>query len=228
MTAASFKQLSVIIPVGPNDPSWQGLLNELAVFGTELEIILSACEKKPANIELASNIRWVHSAKGRATQLNAGASHAIGDYFWFLHADTAFSQDVLPAVKQYMETADDGLAYFKLKFADDGPRQTSLNAWAANIRSRFFGLPFGDQGFVLQKTIFQQMKGFDESISLGEDLDFVVRLQAANMVLQELPAYLITSARRYQQQGWIATTFRHLWLTWQLTRQAKQRLRFVV
>jgi hypothetical protein len=58
----------------------------------------------------------------------------------------------------------------------------------------------------------------------GEDLDFVVRLQAAGLPLQQLPADLITSARRYRQYGWLTTTVRHIYLTGLLARQARQRL----
>ena len=118
------------------------------------------------------------------------------------------------------------MAYFRLKFAEDGPKQTRLNAWAANIRSRYFGLPFGDQGFIINKSVFERINGFDETVLVGEDLDFVVRLKALDIPLNELSAELITSARRYQQHGWLITSIRHIWLTWLLTRQAKRRLVF--
>lgn len=227
MSTKGFSHLSIVIPVGFNDRSWRRLLNDLSKFGRDSEIILSACQVQPDDIELADNVVWTQSTQGRAQQLNAGAKLVSGDFIWFLHADTRLTRDVLTAVQQFIKSGDNNLAYFKLKFADDGPKQTYLNAWAANIRSRFFGLPFGDQGFILSKSLFAQIKGFDETVSLGEDLDFVMRMQAADVSLQELPAELITSARRYQQQGWLLTTIRHVGLTWLLTRRAKQRLRFV-
>ncbi len=227
MMTAVFSQLSIVIPIGPNDQSWRQLLTELSVFGKQLEIILVACNGLPDDIELSSHVVWIQSTQGRAKQLNTGANLASRNFIWFLHADTGFTSGVMAAVQHYIETSDNNLGYFRLKFASDGPKQTHLNAWAANIRSQFFGLPFGDQGFIINKVVFEQMKGFDESVSLGEDLDFVVRLQAANIPLQQLSAELITSARRYQQQGWFMTTIRHVWLTWRLTHQAKQRLGFV-
>ncbi len=228
MSAVVSKHLSVVIPVGPNDHSWRQLVNDLSVFGKELDIILAACQIQPDDMQLAENVIWIQSTQGRAQQLNLGARHAANGYIWFLHADTRLTTAVFPVVQHYLETADNHLAYFRLKFASDGPKQTRLNAWAANIRSRFFGLPFGDQGFILNKSLFDCIKGFDETVMLGEDLDFVIRLQAAKIPLQELPAELITSARRYQKQGWLITTIRHVWLTWLLTRQAKQRLDIVL
>ena len=82
------------------------------------------------------------------------------------------------------------------------------------------------KGFIISKSLFEQVHGFDETVTVGEDLDFVVRVQASGVLLQELPAELLTSARRYQQHGWLATTVRHIWLTWCLTRQAKRRLAY--
>ena len=219
-----FNKLSVVIPVGRNDTAWQDLLQDLTVFTEHPEIILSACQQQPADIQLPDNVSWLCASQGRARQLNVGARQACRELIWFLHADSRLTFAVIEAVHDFLAEGRRGLGYFRLKFAGDGPRQTRLNAWAANMRSRFFGLPFGDQGYIIDKTEFARLHGFDESIALGEDLDFVVRLRAAGMPLQELPADLITSARRYQQNGWLVTTLRHLWLTWQLTCKARRRL----
>ncbi|OQK16048.1 hypothetical protein AU255_13115 [Methyloprofundus sedimenti] len=221
---SAFSKLSIVIPVGPGDNTWQNLLTALMLLGLDIEIILSACQAQPENFDLPDNVLWLQTAQGRARQLNAGAAKASRSVIWFLHADTRFTAGVIEAMQSYIEKDELSMGYFNLKFADDGPEQTRLNAWAANIRSRYFGLPFGDQGFVISKAIFEQLTGFDETVSIGEDLDFVVRVKARGITLQELPAALLTSARRYQQHGWLATTIRHVFLTWCLTRQAKRRL----
>ena len=219
-----FDNLSIVVPVGSEDNAWQYLLKELQVFGSNVDIILSACQAQPVYMILPSNVHWLQSQQGRARQLNAGAEQAARDIIWFLHADSRFTSAVKDEMCSFIKTEGQAMGYFRLKFANDGPEQTRLNAWAANIRSRYLGLPFGDQGFVMNKSIFEQLNGFDETVSIGEDLDFVIRLQAAGHLLHELSAELITSSRRYQQQGWLKTTTRHIWLTWCLTRQAKRRL----
>ncbi len=223
-TINNLSNLSIIIPVGPNDHSWQGLLNELSLFGNEIEIIISACLKQPDDSRLLENVRWIQSTQGRAQQLNAGAEKATGKLFWFLHADTRFTEDITEAIHFYLNKSKLRMGYFRLKFASDGPKQTQLNAWAANIRSQWFGLPFGVQGFIMNKTIFDGLNGLDNAVSVGEDLDFVIRAKAAGIRLQEIPCELITSSRRYQQYGWLSTSIKHIYLTWTLTRQAKQRL----
>lgn len=219
-----FSQLSIVVPIGPGDTSWQVLLHDLAAFGSSPEIILSACEPQPGSIKLPDSACWLCGPQGRARQLNNGARKANRPFIWLVHADTRCGEEVRTCLLHFIERDIVSLGYFKLGFASDGPALTRLNAEAANIRSRLLELPFGDQGFVIKKSIFFELHGFDETIGLGEDLDFVVRFKASGLPIIELPAMLITSARRYRHQGWLKTTLRHLWLTWQLTRQSKQRL----
>lgn len=225
MSTTIFKHLSIVIPVAPNDQSWRYLLLDLAEFGQELEIILATCQSQADDFKMPDNVRWLPSNQGRAQQLNAGAKQSTRDFIWFLHADSRLTTEVIATIRHYLKKDDKHLAYFRLKFADDGPIQMILNAWAANIRSQYFDLPFGDQGFILSRVLFVQLKGFSEHINLGEDLDFILRVKAAGITLQGLPASLITSARRYQQHGWLLTTARHIFLTCLLIHQAKKRLR---
>ena len=36
-------------------------------------------------------------------------------------------------------------------------------------------MPFGDQGFCLNRENFLRLKGYNEALEAGEDLDFVIR-----------------------------------------------------
>lgn len=200
------------------------LLNELDQFGLQPEIIIVGCEPPPEETTLPSNVLWEVSNQGRATQMNKGAKLAKGQVYWFVHADSVLNADNVESMLQYLKNFQPGLAYFKLRFAEDGPLLTRLNAWMANLRSQLFSLPFGDQGFAIDKTAFNQLNGFDETLPIGEDLDFVVRLHKAGLNCRQLPGYLTTSARRYRQQGWLKTTLKHIWLTCKLTFEVRQRL----
>ncbi|HFD10873.1 MAG TPA: glycosyl transferase family 2 [Crenotrichaceae bacterium] len=221
-----FRNLSIVIPVGPGDESWRKLVAELVESGINAEIILCASTDQPGDIDFPAHVEWIVTSQGRAGQLNVGANQSSRRFIWFVHADTCLTASALTVVNHYLQSDKRILGYFRLRFASDGPWQTHLNALAANIRSRLFDLPFGDQGLIMHKSLFEQVDGFDENLVLGEDLDFVVRVKAAGFQLVQLPAELVTSARRYQQQGWLPTTMRHVWLTWSLTRQARQRIRF--
>jgi len=216
--------LSIIIPLGPEEVFCRDLLQSISASELDAEIILSACQPMPPEIQLPENTQWLIAEKGRARQLNTGAKAANGKFLWFLHADSKLEAEIFRSVRQIMQQDFDGLAYFKLQFAGDGPVSTRLNALGANIRSRLWDLPFGDQGFLIKKEIFEQLAGFDENVTPGEDLDFVIRFKASGRDLMACAASITTSARRYQRYGWLKTTARHLYLSWKLTVEARQRL----
>ncbi len=218
--------LSIIIPVGPDDNAWQTLLPALLAHDGVAEIILSACQPQPDNILLQdARVQWLSGQQGRAHQLNAGAQAAKGSLLWFLHADSRLSEAVWSAIVNFWQQQRDALAYFELVFTSDGPWLTRLNAQLANLRARYLGLPFGDQGFVLKKSLFKALNGFDTGLKRGEDLDFVVRLKYKGYALMSLPAVLQSSARRYQKQGWLKTSLEHIFLTLLMTWQARRRLK---
>ncbi|HZF97242.1 MAG TPA: glycosyl transferase family 2, partial [Pseudoxanthomonas sp.] len=95
----------------------------------------------------------------------------------------------------------------------------ALNALGAWFRSRCLGLPFGDQGLALPRALFERLGGFDESLRGGEDHDLVWRARRAGVPLQPARAPLYTSARKYAQRGWGATTAFHLRETWRQARR---------
>jgi GT2 family glycosyltransferase len=87
-----------------------------------------------------------------------------------------------------------------------------INSWGANMRARFFGIPFGDQGFCIEKQLFETLGGYSETAPYGEDHLFVWRAHKAGVKLNRVPARLTTSARKYQQNGWLKTTLLHQYL----------------
>ena len=88
-----------------------------------------------------------------------------------------------------------------------------MNAAGANLRARWLGLPFGDQGLLLPRACFEALHGFDEQAAYGEDHLLVWAARRAGLPLRHIPAVLETSARKYARHGWLRTTWRH----WRLT-----------
>lgn len=220
-TADSAIQLSVIIPLALGEDAWRGLLPQLADCGDRSEILLVHAESDTVDLgdcEPNPQLQLISSACGRARQLNAGAQAARGRWLWFLHADSRLTPAVLPLLFRFIADEPDALGFFDLRFDHDGPLLTHLNAIGANLRARWLGLPFGDQAFVLRAETFRRLGGYDDSVRYGEDHLLVWRARAASLPLRRMPAAIVTSARKYRQQGWLSTTFKHLWLT---ARQAR-------
>ncbi len=191
-------QVSIIIPVAGGETAHEQLLNDLK--GLESEIILS-------------------SEGSRTKSLNKGAAKANQPFLWFLHADSRVSAENITALAHAIENHSQALHYFDLAYEAGG--LPALNAWGANVRSRMFGLPYGDQGFCISQAVFDDIGGYPENVPYGEDLLFVRLAKQSGITLNRVPSKLLTSARKYQQHGWLKlTVFRQ----WQMLKLMRQKL----
>lgn len=212
-------RLSIVIPAGPGDDAWLGLLRQLQSTAIH-EIVLVRAEQDDAIITtLPANAREIRSVPARARQLNAGAAASTGDWLWFLHADSRLMPSSLAALPRFIKEDRDAIGYFDLRFLDDGPALTAINTFGTWWRTRLFGLPFGDQGFVMPRRIFDALGGFDERLSSAEDHALVWTARRAGVSIKPVGAFIHTSARKYAQCGWWATTRQHLALTWTQARR---------
>jgi len=146
---------------------------------------------------------------GRGRQLAFGAAETSGDWLMFLHADT-----VLPAgwevdVSRFMTDPINSqrAAYFKLRF-DDSSTGARRVAKLANWRAKAFGLPYGDQGLLIHRSLYDEVGGFKADLKIMEDVDLVQRL--GPMRLKALRIFVTTSADKYRAGGWWARPLRNL------------------
>lgn len=181
--SSALDRVSIIIPVAPGETAHEQLLSDLKFLNNE--IIIS-------------------SEGSRAKSLNAGAARASHSFLWFLHADSRVSADNIMALKQALSMRSNALHYFDLAYEEGG--LPALNALGTNIRSRLFDMPYGDQGFCLSKSLFDRIGGYPENAAYGEDLLFVRLAKRAGIRLNRIPSYLLTSARKYNQNGWLKLT----------------------
>lgn len=205
--------LAIVVPAGPGDFAWRGLLPQLQDAGArDIVLALADCDAG-ATGTLSSDVTAVASPPGRARQLNAGAAGSDAGWLWFLHADSRIAPSTVAALHGLVRADPAAIGYFDLRFLDDGPCLMCLTALGAHLRSRWLRLPFGDQGFVLPRRVFDALGGFDENIAGGEDHALVWAARAAGVPLRPLRAPIYTSARKYARHGWWATTREHLRLT---------------
>lgn len=208
---------TIVIPITPQEQAWRKLLSQLPAHWP---VVIAACSAPP--VSLPQQVIWSHGPAGRGRQLNAGAALADGQWLWFLHADSELEPGAAQALLDWIASREQGLGYLDLRFMPDGPALTGLNAIGANLRSRWFGLPYGDQGLCVSRQEFLALGGFREDLERGEDLEFVVRARSIGLRPSRIGAGIHTSARRYREQGWLATTVKHQISAWQLIRQARR------
>ncbi|WP_417388131.1 TIGR04283 family arsenosugar biosynthesis glycosyltransferase [Gimesia sp.] len=212
--------ISVIIPVLQGDDSWQALLADLGAFPESTEFLFISNGPAPPDLQdqfslygINSRSHWHCTSRGRAIQMNHGAEHAQANYLLFLHADSRISDAAVQQLFHCLELYPEALLYFNLKFRDQSFLLMHLNSWGVYFRSHVLGMPFGDQGLCLPRTLFQKLNGFDEEATYGEDHLLVWAARRHGIRLRCTGADIETSARKYREQGWLKVTVRHLWLT---------------
>ncbi|WP_242166229.1 glycosyltransferase [Lysobacter sp. M15] len=211
--------LAIVVPAGPGDRAWEGLLPQLAAARPREVMLVLAQGDDEVMGALPANVTVIRSAAGRARQLNAGAARMNADWLWFLHADSRIVASTLDALHRFVEADETAIGYFDLRFLHDGPRLMFLNALGAHMRSRLLGLPFGDQGLLMPRRVYDAIGGFDEHVGAGEDHAAIWAARALDIPLRALRAPVYTSARKYAQRGWWATTRDHVRATAQQARR---------
>tara|TARA_B100001057_G_scaffold255312_1_gene255548 strand:+ start:121 stop:726 length:606 start_codon:yes stop_codon:yes gene_type:complete len=162
------------------------------------------------HLEALGHIPIIISNKTRAISLNEGARKTTSDYILFLHADSKIEDDTIGNLINYIKVNNvEGMYYFSLKF--DKGKILRLNSIGANIRSFLFSLPYGDQGFCISRKLFIKTGGFPENVTYGEDLYFVLKLKQMRICILNNQNYIITSSRKYLNNGWLITTLQHQW-----------------
>lgn len=150
----------------------------------------------------------VESPRGRGLQLAAGAAAVTEPWLLFLHADTRLGPGWRRVVERFVEEPENAgrAGYFRLRFASDHPAARRVERMAA-WRARRLGLPYGDQGLLIERAFYEALGGY-RPLPLMEDVDLVRRIRRRRLV--ELPVEAVTSAIRYERDGWLARPARNL------------------
>jgi glycosyltransferase involved in cell wall biosynthesis len=216
--------LSVIVPLGPQELSYKKLLFDLNFLSHGTEIIFvgtKGAESTDISQEYLQNqlpllnVQYLTSPIGRGKTLNKGAQAANADFLWFLHADSRIKPETITALFNAINNYPEALLYFKLKWLKDGPKQMKINEICANLRSSLLGIPFGDQGFCIQKDLFLKVGQFDEQIKYGEDHLFIWKIKHHQIPIQCTGESLLTSARKYTEGNWLKRVlfYQKVWIS---------------
>lgn len=181
----------------------------------DYEIIVADAGSKDKTVEIANSfgcrvIPGGLPARGR----NNGARAAKGDILFFMDADVIFHpDDFLQKSIDYFRANDLTVASFHIL-----PRSNNiyLNPLTMNlcynfpqeVLKRFF--PMGAMGIIVKKEAYDKVGGFDEGVSLAEDVYFVQ--QAAKLgkfgIIPSVKVYM--PIRRFEKDGYISTALKYL------------------
>lgn len=156
-----------------------------------------------------SRIRYIRSAsKGRASQMNAGASLTSGDVLLFLHCDTRLPTNAMRMIGENIST---GVKWgrFDVRLGAQGWIYRMIERMI-NLRSRLRRIGTGDQAIYVLSQVFHECGGYP-SVPLMEDIalsKMLNRYSRPGLIKQAV----ITSARRWQNRGPLKTVM----LMWKL------------
>jgi rSAM/selenodomain-associated transferase 2 len=194
-------RLSVVVPVlNAKDglPALLAGLMEGVEAGLIRELIVSDGGSTDATAQIAEEVGaiWCEGPASRGGQLRRGAALAGGDWLLFVHADSALPRGWTRAALAQIEDGRPG--YFRLAFDAGGLASRIVAGWA-NLRSRLFCLPYGDQGLLVSRADYDAVGGYRD-IPLMED---VAIARALGRRLRMMPLALRTGAARYRRSGWL-------------------------
>ncbi len=194
--------ISIIIPTYNEAETITKLINFLQQHnnGPVSEIIIADGGSNDDTVALAAKagaIARISPQKGRAAQMNFGASLATGGIFYFIHADTmpaaTFTKDIKQAI-------NDGYSFgrYCTKFDSD--------KWILKLNSLFTKFDFfvsygGDQTLFITRELFNAINGFNDSMLIMEDYDIVIRAKQ-KALYKVIKKEALVNTRKYKTNTW--------------------------
>jgi rSAM/selenodomain-associated transferase 2 len=195
-------KLSVVIP------TWNeadNLAATLEALPERAEVVVADGGSVDGTVAIArrSGARVVACEQGRARQMNLGARDSRGDTLLFLHANAVLEAGAGEAIE--LALADPAVVggFFRLRIRS--PRMAlKLAAAGSNLRARALRMPYGDQGLVLRRSVYEELGGFPD-VPFLEDVA-LIRIVRKRGRLAPLPVPLSTGDRHWRELGILGTT----------------------
>ena len=206
--------ISVVIPTLNEEARLRDCLAALApaaIDGLVKEVIVADGGSDDATLDIADSFgaAIIAASTGRGGQLKAGAEMARGDWLLFLHGDTVLETGWSDEVSVFVEKNVYDAGVFTLGFDAKG-LAPKIVAAGAMLRTSFTKSPYGDQGLFISKKVYEEIGGYRD-MPLFEDVEFVRRLMRKKgpLALHIFSTRAVTSARRYEEEGYIRRVIRN-------------------
>ena len=191
--------ISVVIPAWNEERALPGTLKSVFSQSTPCEVIVADGGSSDATYAIAAadtGIQLVSAPKGRASQMNAGAQRARGEWILFLHADTWLPPGALSAIAALPPEVAAGCFRHRFSGRDWRLRLISrLHDWRFSIT----GIIYGDQAMFVRRALFERLGGFPAVAHL-EDVLFSERLVRVTQP-RMLELIVDTESRKFEQMG---------------------------
>lgn len=193
--------ISVVIPAYNEETALPATLRHLLAQPGTYEVIVvdgGSTDRTGEIVRAEPRIRLLTAPKGRASQMNDGARHAVGEWLLFLHADTMLPEGALVRLNALEADASVQAGGFLHRFAGADWR-LRLVSWLDNFRCRRSRIIYGDQVLFVRRALFERLGGFPGQPIL-EDVAFCERLVRVTTPVLLTPPVL-TDPRKFIKMG---------------------------
>ena len=206
--------ISVIVPTANSErllPRCFDSLIAAAVRGVVREVIVSDAGSTDGTLLIAdgAGAHIIHSRNNRGTQMAEAVAGAKSDWLLFLHPQTALEPGWEVEAESFIGQAvmeRPRAAVFRFALEDFGGEARRAEAKAA-LRTALFALPYGDQGLLIPKRLYQKLGGY-RALSDMEDADLVRRIGRRRLVSLRARAVNVARPHKSALRG-LALTLLH-------------------
>ncbi|WP_192844979.1 TIGR04283 family arsenosugar biosynthesis glycosyltransferase [Clostridium ljungdahlii] len=195
--------VSIIIPVLNEEKNIEKSLIQFNRLKGDKEIIVVDGGSSDSTKQIADRFaKVVLSEKGRANQMNKGAAKARGDILWFVHLDSIVNEASIEKIQLAIDEKYVG-GGFSLKFYDYDTLFMKYISTTSNLRAKYLGLYFGDQGIFVRRDVFEGVGGYPKQ-EIMEDWELSLLMKKMGK-LKLINTTIGTSARRFKNGGQLKT-----------------------
>ncbi|MBT3938467.1 MAG: glycosyltransferase [Pelagibacterales bacterium] len=203
-------KVTIVIPTYNSERTINNTLNILTkifkniivVDGQSKDLTRKICNKYNTKLFTLKN-------NNRGIQLNLGSKKVFTNWILFLHADSILENTAIEEIEKFISSDENKYkaATFKLKF-DQVNIYAFLLSKVVTFRSKYFKLPYGDQGLLISKAFYNKIGGY-KNLPIMEDVEIIRNVGFRNIKI--LNSYIITDSIRYKSAGWLIRPFINLY-----------------
>ena len=193
--------LGVVIPTLDEATHLPLLLGDLRSLHVPIDIIVADGGSTDSTLDVAvrAGAHTLSAPAGRASQMNAGARHLASPWLLFLHADSRLPPATRQALEGWLRSPPPAeAAHFAFRLDAEGIGWRMIEG-VQRVREKWTGLAYGDQGLLLSRRRYEAIGGIP-ALPLMEDVE-VVRVLRRSGGIERIDAPILTSARRYREEG---------------------------
>jgi len=193
--------ISVIIPAYNEEKVLPYTVRALFAQPGQFEVIVVDGGSTDRTCDIArgsADVRLFTAPKGRASQMNAGARQANGEWLLFLHADTVLPDGAIQRLNEMEHDHAIQAGGFMHQFSGNDWRLRFIS-FLDNFRCTRSRIIYGDQALFIRRTLFERLGGFPH-LPILEDVAFCENIMKKTTPVLLFPP-VTTDARKFLKMG---------------------------